>query len=87
MAHVSGTSIWDFFRIIPFLRKFFPKFKIQFAEPIKATNLSGVDGRQISTNLQTIYYHWSIPLKPLPKFQSAALYLRSILFFLFFKNQ
>lgn len=87
MAYVSGTSIWDFFRIIPFLRKLFPKFKIQFSEPIKASDLSGSNGRQISRNLQTIYYHWTFPFKPIPKFQNLAIYLRSILFFFFFKNQ
>lgn len=87
MAYVSGTSVWDFFRIIPFLRKFFPKFKIQFSEPIKTSNLPGSDGRQISKNLQTLYYRWATPLRPLPIFQTAVLYLRSILFFLFFKNQ
>jgi len=86
MAHITGTSTFDFLRIIPFVSKFLPRFKIEFSEALNATNFSGNNGRQISQHLQSVYDQWSLPYEPLPKFQYAALYLRSLLFFLLFKS-
>lgn len=86
MAYISGTSTWDFFRIIPFIRKFFPKFRIRFSPPVKASNFSSENGRQIAQQLQAYYYNWSFPFHPLPKLWAYASYLRSILLFLFLKN-
>ncbi len=86
MAYVSGTSSWDFFRIIPLLGKILPKLKIKFSMPLEATNICGGSGRLIANSLQDIYDRWSLPLKPLPKFQSVVLSLRSILFFIFFNR-
>ena len=86
MAHVEGTSTWDFLRIIPFLNKIFPKFKINFSEPLPASDFAGENGRLISEHLQNVYDRWSLPFEPLPKFQVAALYLRSLFFFFLFKG-
>jgi 1-acyl-sn-glycerol-3-phosphate acyltransferase len=86
MAHISGTSTFDFFRILPFIGKLFPKFKIEFSDALNATNFSGDNARQISQHLQNVYDQWSLPFYPIPKFQYAALYLRSLLFFLLFKG-
>lgn len=86
MAHVRGTSFWDFFRILPFLGKIFPKFKIDFSEPLRARDFLGDNARFISYNLQNVYYRWTLVFEPLPKIQTLALYLRSILLFIFFKN-
>lgn len=58
MAHVSGTSSWDFFRIIPLLNKAFPKLKIQFSNPLKASNFTGENGRVIAQKLQEAYVRW-----------------------------
>lgn len=85
MAHVSGTSTADFLRILPFIGKILPKFKIEFSEALNASDFMGDDGRTIAKNLQNVYDRWSLPFYPLPKFQMAALYLRSLLFFLLFK--
>lgn len=87
MAHVSGTSSWDFFRIIPFIGKIMPKFKIEFSEPLSAKNFVEDDARLIALKLQAVYDRWSLPFYPLPKFQKAAYYLRSLLFFFLFRGQ
>lgn len=86
MAHVSGTSAWDFLRIIPFVKSFLPKFRIDFSEPLKMNNFTEGTGREISQKLQQVYDSWSRPYQPLPKFKYAALYLRSFLLFLLFKG-
>lgn len=86
MAHVTGTSTWDFIRILPFIGKIMSKFKIEFSEPLNASDFIGGSGRQIAQNLQNVYDQWSLPFYPLPRFRYAALYLRSILFFLLFKG-
>lgn len=85
MAHVSGTSTADFLRILPFFSKILPKFKIEFSDTLNASDFVGDNGRQIAANLQSVYDRWSLPFYPLPKFQSAALYLRSFLLFLLFR--
>lgn len=86
MAHVTGTSTFDFLRIIPFVNKFLPKFKIEFSEALNASDFTGNDGRTIANNLQNVYDRWSLPFYPLPKLKMAALYLRSLLFFLLFRS-
>lgn len=85
MAHVSGTSSWDFLRLIPFFNKFLPKFRIDFSEPSSLDTFSTGTGREISFQLQQYYDSWSRPYEPLPKFKYAALYLRSFLLFLIFQ--
>jgi 1-acyl-sn-glycerol-3-phosphate acyltransferase len=86
MAHVSGTSSWDFIRIFPFVGKIMPKFKIEFSDPLSAENFVEDNGRLISLKLQNVYDRWSLPFYPLPKFQKIAYYLRSLLFFFLFKG-
>lgn len=86
MAYVSGTSSWDFIRILPFIGKLLPKFKIEFSKAFKASDFSGNDGRLISLQLQNVYDRWSLSFYPLPRFQMAVLYLRSFLFFLLFRG-
>ncbi|MFA5025621.1 MAG: 1-acyl-sn-glycerol-3-phosphate acyltransferase [Candidatus Shapirobacteria bacterium] len=86
MAHVSGTSTWDFLRILPFFSKLLPKFKIEFSQVLDASDFVGDDGRVIALNLQNTYDQWSLPFYPLPRFQYAALYLRSFLLFLLFRG-
>lgn len=87
MAYVSGTSTWDFLRIFPFVKYFLPKFKIEFSDSIPADNFSGDNGRLISLQLQNVYDRWSLPFYPLPKFQKAVFYFRSLLFFFLFRGQ
>ncbi len=86
MAHVRGTSTADFLRILPHVGQILPKFKIDFSEPLNASDFVGDDGRQISQRLQAVYDQWALAFKPLPKFKYAALYLRSFLLFLLFKG-
>ena len=87
MAHVSGTSTFDFLRILPFFKFILPRFKIEFSQSFNANSfVNGDSGRQIALNLQSVYDNWSRPFEPLPKFQTAALYLRSFLLFLIFKG-
>jgi len=86
MAYVNGTSTLDYFRVIPFVNKFLPKFKIDFSDPLDIKNFNYGSGREISQKLQQVYDHWARPYEPLPKFQNVALYLRSFLFFLLFKG-
>ena len=82
MAYVEGTSILDFFRIIPLVKNILPNFRINFSRPVNIIKLSQGEGPDITRKLQQVYENWSRPLKPLPKHQGALLYLRSILMFL-----
>lgn len=86
MAHVSGTSAWDFFRLIPLINRFLPRFKINFSKVFTASEFSLADPKNTAKNLQGFYDRWSEQFKPLPKFQHAALYLRSFLLFLIFQG-
>lgn len=86
MAHVSGTSTWDFLRIIPFVHRFLPRFKINFSEVYNVSDFSLADPKMTAKNLQNYYENWSEKFRPLPKFQHAALYLRSFLLFLIFQG-
>jgi 1-acyl-sn-glycerol-3-phosphate acyltransferase len=86
MAHVDGTSAWDFLRIIPFVKFFLPKFRVDFSETLNINNFTKGNGREISQKLQQVYDSWSRPYEPLPKFKYAALYLRSFFLFLLFKG-
>jgi hypothetical protein len=86
MAHVRGTSGWDFLRILPLVGRILPKFIIDFSEPILASNFAGDNARFVAQNLQNTYYRWALVFEPLPKIQTVALYLRSILLFVIFKK-
>lgn len=86
MAHVTGTSTFDFLRIIPFVSEILPKFKVDFSEPLNAADFVGSNGRLISEQLQNVYDRWALPYEPLPKFKYVALYLRSFLLFLLFRG-
>lgn len=86
MAHVSGTSSWDFFRILPLVNRLLPKFKIEFSLPIPASRINQGSGRTIAQKLEAQYYSWANPFEPVPKFRAALLYLRTVLFFIMFRN-
>jgi len=87
MAHVSGTSSWDFIRILPFIGKLLPEFKIEFSKALNATDFMGDNGRVISLHLQSVYDRWSLSFYSVPKFQKVALYFRSLFFFFLFRGQ
>lgn len=85
MVHVSGTSTWDYLRIIPFFNKFLPRFRVNFSEVQEASKFIYSEPRLIARQLQNVYENWSRPFEPLPKFQHVALYLRSFFLFLLFR--
>jgi 1-acyl-sn-glycerol-3-phosphate acyltransferase len=86
MAHVEGTSAWDFFRVLPYIGKLLPKFKIDFSEVQEIKNYTDGCGREISQKLQQTYDSWAGSFKRISKIKYAALYLRSLLLFLLIKG-
>lgn len=86
MAHVGGTSTWDYLRLIPFISRFLPRFRINFSGVFSASDFSLNNPKMTAKNLQDHYENWSEQFKPLPKFQHVALYLRSFLLFLIFQG-
>lgn len=86
MAHVEGTSAWDFFRVLPFVGKLLPKFKIDFSDVLEVKNYTDGCGREISQKLQQSYDSWASSFRRISKIKYAALYLRSILLFLLIKG-
>lgn len=58
MAHVSGTSNLDFLRIIPFVNRFLPKIKINFAKPINISKYSKQEAKLITSEVEKDYFKW-----------------------------
>lgn len=58
MAHVRGTSSWDFFRPLPLVKYFLPSITIDFSLPQPISRIRGATGRAIASHLQQVYDHW-----------------------------
>jgi 1-acyl-sn-glycerol-3-phosphate acyltransferase len=58
MAHIEGTSSWDYWRLIPFLGKIMPKIRIRFSEAIEVNKVIGKSGKITTKNLEEKYYRW-----------------------------
>lgn len=84
-AHASGTSTFDFLRLLPFVDKLMPDFKIEFSPVYSLSDFRYANPKISARQLQGAYDHWSTPFYNLPAGKAFALYLRSILFFLLFK--
>lgn len=81
-AHIEGTSIWDYLRILPLMGRFLPKFKISFANPLSIDKIKMDDPKQTTVELENNYWKWISSVKLWTKFNKNYLWLRML--FLFF---
>jgi hypothetical protein len=58
-AYIEGTSIWDFLRIIPFVSKLMPPFKISIDEPKTIKHLQLLGPKEASLVLESEYNSWT----------------------------
>jgi len=81
-AYIQGTSNWDYLRLIPFMGRFMPKFKISFAKPIKIVDIKKNNPKEITANLEDKYWKWRGCLQLWSKFSRNNLWLKMLFIFL-----
>lgn len=59
MAHVRGTSTWDYLRFIPLVNRIMPAIKINFAKPIDIFKYSKEDAKMITSEVERDYFRWT----------------------------
>ncbi|MFA6519002.1 MAG: 1-acyl-sn-glycerol-3-phosphate acyltransferase [Candidatus Shapirobacteria bacterium] len=58
MANISGTTHWDYFRLIPGLSRILPKIRVRFSAPIGVNEFKESEAREIAKKLETRYEKW-----------------------------
>lgn len=58
MAHINGTSNWDYLRIIPGVGRLLPKFVVNFSVPIKINQIKLKDPKETANKLDKKYNTW-----------------------------
>ncbi|MDD4937611.1 MAG: 1-acyl-sn-glycerol-3-phosphate acyltransferase [Candidatus Shapirobacteria bacterium] len=81
-AYIEGTSNWDYLRLIPFIGKFLPKFKISFAKPIKIVDMKKNDPKEITLGLENKYWKWRGCFQLWSKLSRNNLWLKMLFIFL-----
>lgn len=84
-AHIEGTSIWDYLRLLPLIGKFLPKFKISFANPLRVDKIKMDDPKKTTVELENNYWKWISSVKMWTKFNKNYLWLRMLFLFLITK--
>jgi 1-acyl-sn-glycerol-3-phosphate acyltransferase len=56
--HLTGSSDFDYLRILPFIGRLLPPFEVHFYTPGKISQFIGADGKQTAKNLEVAYYAW-----------------------------
>lgn len=57
-AHIKGTSGWDWLRLLPIMNKFLPKFRVNFAKPLKMDLIQQEDQKKTTKFLEEKYWGW-----------------------------
>lgn len=81
-AYIEGTSNFDYLRLIPFIGKLLPKFKISFAKPIKIDEVKKNDPKETTTHLENKYWRWRGGFWLWSKLSKNYLWLRVLFIFL-----
>ena len=58
-AFIEGTSRWDYFRIIPFIGRLMPKFKVTFSEARDVSVYLSENPKTTTTNIEADFNSWS----------------------------
>jgi hypothetical protein len=58
MTHISGTSKVDYLRAFPIIRRFLPRFRIEYSGPAEATQFISGDPKADTKHLQDFYFDW-----------------------------
>lgn len=58
MTHISGTSKWDYFRILPFIGYLMRRFRIVYSKPIDIAQFTSGDPKKDTKALQDYYFDW-----------------------------
>ena len=81
-AYIEGTSNWDYLRLIPFVGKFMPKFKVNFAKPIKVGDIKKENPKETTVGLEKKYWKWTGGVWLWSKLSKNNLWLRMLFIFL-----
>lgn len=58
MANVSGTSTWDYLRLIPGINWLLPKINFNFAKPLSINKFMTSNPKETTKCLEDKYYNW-----------------------------
>ena len=58
MTYISGTTQADLFRLLPFVGKLFPKFRVAFSTPTTLDKFISGDVKKDTQNLEDYYFNW-----------------------------
>jgi 1-acyl-sn-glycerol-3-phosphate acyltransferase len=81
-AYVEGTSNWDYLRLLPFIGRFLPKFKVSFAKPIKVEDIKKENPKETTVGLENKYWKWRGGVWLWSKLSKNNLWLRMLFIFL-----
>ena len=84
-AYIQGTSNWDYLRLLPFIGKFMPKFKISFATPLRMDKVEKDDPKVTTGQLENKYWNWISSIHLWTKLSKQAAWLRILFLFLISK--
>jgi 1-acyl-sn-glycerol-3-phosphate acyltransferase len=57
-TRIEGTSNWDYLRLIPFLGKLLPKFRVSFCQPLKMSLVKKDNPKTTTNQLENKYWTW-----------------------------
>lgn len=80
-AYIQGTTLFDVFRLIPPLNRFFPKVVVSISKPQKLSTFEHLTGKNISKILEKHYFSWVNTLEDKRgyKFSHTFAYIKKIL--------
>lgn len=84
-AYIQGTSNWDYLRLLPFIGKFLPKFRISFATPLRMDKVEKGDPKITTGQLENRYWKWISSIYLWTKLSKQAAWLRVLFLFLISK--
>ena len=65
MAHIKGTSSWDYLRLIPFLGKVMPKISIELSPDFSVNEVTVGEAKETTKKLEKKYNQWVDGLREL----------------------
>jgi 1-acyl-sn-glycerol-3-phosphate acyltransferase len=84
-AYIEGTSNWDYLRLLPFLGKFLPKFKISFAKPLRIDKIEKENPKATTVHLENKYWSWRGSVRLWTKLSKNYAWLKMLFIFLISK--
>ena len=69
-AYISGTSPWDYLRLMPFINRIFPTIKVFFDKPILVKNILYTDPKILTAVLENKFKKFAEFIEDAPQFEA-----------------